>query len=213
MSIIACSRAAPCRASASRDPRLGPEVPARSRLPPSGPVTRITSPGRRPRAPDRAPARGLAQERHVDDQRAVPGVGVAADQVDAEPLGHPPHARVQALGDLDGPGRAAGPPRRPRPGHARPSPRCRRGSRPWPCSPTASAPSRSSRKWRPSISMSVVTRSCDPARGRGSRSRRRSPARCPAGPRWQFRRIQSIRPNSPVGGGGSALMVTPRWPR
>ena len=33
------------------DPRLGPQVPAAIRLPPSGPVTRIASPGRAPPRP------------------------------------------------------------------------------------------------------------------------------------------------------------------
>ena len=66
--------------------------------PPSGPVTRIWSPGR---APERHRPRrgGLAQECHVDHQRSVPGIRVAADQVDLEPVGHPLEPGVQALGD------------------------------------------------------------------------------------------------------------------
>ena len=93
--------AAACRARASRDPRLGPEVAAPSRLPPSGPVTRITSPGLAPERRTAPRGGGLAEQRHADHQRAVPGVGVAADQVDLEPVGHPRQSRVQPLGDRD----------------------------------------------------------------------------------------------------------------
>ena len=64
----------------------------------------------RPRAHDGPLRGGLAQEGHAHHQRSVPGVGVAADQVDLEPIGHPFEPGVQALGH----GNAAG----SRQGHA-----------------------------------------------------------------------------------------------
>ncbi len=90
------------------DARFGAEVPAAEQASAqrSGDQDQVAGPG--PRAPDGPQGRGLAQEGHVDDQRAVPGVRVAADQVDLEPVGHPLKARVEALGDGDGPGSRQG---------------------------------------------------------------------------------------------------------
>ena len=68
-------------------------------LPPSGPVTSSQSPGRAPAARATGAARrGLAQERHGDDQRAVPAIGVAADDGRVEGVGDFAQAQVQFLG-------------------------------------------------------------------------------------------------------------------
>ena len=58
-------------------------------------MTRIASPGLRPVAADRAASGRFADQRHAEDQRAVPGVGIAADQVDTEALGQGRHAVVK----------------------------------------------------------------------------------------------------------------------
>ncbi len=56
------------------------------------------------RTSHRAAHGGLAEQRDGDHERAVPGVGVAADERDAEPIGHPNEAAMQFPRDL---GRAA----------------------------------------------------------------------------------------------------------
>ena len=86
-----------CRARASAIRGSGRRCRPAYRLPPSGPVTRIASPGFAPLRRT-APACGrLAEHGDADHQRAVPGIGVAADQVDAKPLGQLAHARIDPL--------------------------------------------------------------------------------------------------------------------
>ena len=81
---MAWSGAASCKARASAIRGSGRRCRPAYRLPPSGPVTRMASPGLAPLRRTAPRAVALAEHGDADHQRTVPGIGIAADQVDAE---------------------------------------------------------------------------------------------------------------------------------
>ena len=90
-----------CTASARRCVRFGAQVPAGKQA--SAQWASDQDYARLgPRAADGAASTRFPEHGDADDQRAVPGVGVAADQVDAKPLRQFPHADIKTLSQSDG---------------------------------------------------------------------------------------------------------------
>ena len=140
-----------CKARASAIRGSGRRCRPANRLPPSGPVTRIASPGL---APERRTApRAVAWPSTVTVTTSGPSQALVSPPTRSTPnrSASADIPRMQPLGHLDGGFLRQVRRRRPRRAEFPPSPRCPRGSHPSPCSrPPRRRPARAGNGGRPS---------------------------------------------------------------